>query len=72
VQAPLLGQALSTISEKTTMTQEQARDNLAAETPQKRIIEPDEIAAAVVWLATDDARGLTGQAISLSCGQVMH
>ncbi|MBI4478527.1 MAG: SDR family oxidoreductase [Acidobacteria bacterium] len=72
VASPILGQALSNISEKTKMTQDQARDNLAAETPQKRIIEPDEIAAAVVWLATDDARGLTGQAISLSCGQVMH
>ena len=72
VQSPIFGQALSTISEKTSLTEEQARENLAAETPQKRIIQPDEIAATVVWLATEDARSLTGQSIGLSCGQVMH
>jgi len=72
VQAPLLGQALSTISEKTTLTQDQARENLASETPQKRIIQPDEIAAAVVYLASDDARSLTGQSIGVCGGQVMH
>ena len=72
VASPIFGQALSTIGEKTTMTEQQIRENLASETPQKHIIEPDEIAAAVVYLASDDARSLTGQCIGVCGGQVMH
>jgi NAD(P)-dependent dehydrogenase (short-subunit alcohol dehydrogenase family) len=35
-------------------------------------MQPEEIAHAVVWLACDEARGITGQAINISGGQLMH
>ncbi len=34
---------------------------------QERLIEPEEIAALAVYLASDDARGITGQSINV-CG----
>jgi 3-hydroxybutyrate dehydrogenase len=40
--------------------------------PQKRIIEPNEIADFVVYLASDRARAITGQAINVSAGWVTH
>jgi len=39
---------------------------------QKRVLEPKEIAAMAVYLASADARGITGQAINLCGGWVFH
>lgn len=40
--------------------------------PQNRFIEPAEVAALVTYLATDDARGITGQAINICGGLSIH
>ena len=40
--------------------------------PMGRLLEPDEIAELAVYLASDDARGMTGQAVNLSGGSTMH
>lgn len=71
VESDMFHTALATISAKTKMTPEQAREHLAKESPQNRIIQPEEIASATVWLACEEARGITGQAINVSGGQVM-
>jgi ketoreductase len=39
--------------------------------PIKRFLEPDEIAAFVCYIASDAARGITGQAMNICGGQVM-
>ena len=39
---------------------------------QKRMLDPEEIATMALYLASDDARGITGQAINVCCGQVMY
>ena len=39
---------------------------------QERLIEPEEIAAMALYLASDDARGITGQAINVCGGTIMH
>ena len=39
--------------------------------PLGRILETEEIGDLVVWLCTEAARGMTGQAISHCGGQVM-
>lgn len=41
------------------------------EVPLRRMSEPDEIAATVAWLASDDALGVTGQAIDHNNGAWM-
>jgi len=43
----------------------------AQHNPLRRIGEPEDVAAAVAWLASDDARHVTGQVISLSGGEWM-
>ena len=71
VESDMLYAAIQTISAKTKRPAEEAREFLASESPQKRIIQPEEIASATVWLASEEARGVTGQAINVCGGQVM-
>lgn len=44
---------------------------LAASCPQRRLIEPEEVAYVTLMLASDRARGITGQAIQIDGGAVM-
>ncbi|MCH7978260.1 MAG: SDR family oxidoreductase, partial [Acidobacteria bacterium] len=71
VSTDMAERAVTTISGKTKVSEEKARENLANDSPQKRILDPEEIASTVVWLACEQARGITGQAIDVSGGQVM-
>jgi 3-hydroxybutyrate dehydrogenase len=71
VDTEIVAKAVNTIAAKTKVTVEQAREMLAADSPQKRIFAPEEIAFATVCLACDESRGITGQAIDVSGGQVM-
>ena len=50
---------------------EKGRDAAAKMAPLKRVLVPDEIAGLVAYLASDDARSVTGQAIVADAGQVM-
>jgi NAD(P)-dependent dehydrogenase (short-subunit alcohol dehydrogenase family) len=72
VDSEMFQRTLANISAKTKMPEEKAREILARESPQNRIMQPEEVAHAVVWLACDEARGITGQAINISGGQLMH
>jgi NAD(P)-dependent dehydrogenase (short-subunit alcohol dehydrogenase family) len=69
VETDMLEQSVSRIVEKTGRSAEEARENLAATNPQGRFIQPDEVAAAVLWLCSDGAASITGQAISISGGE---
>ena len=40
--------------------------------PQRRLLDPGEIATMARYLASDEARGITGQAINVSAGWIMH
>jgi NAD(P)-dependent dehydrogenase (short-subunit alcohol dehydrogenase family) len=71
VATDMIQRAVETINAKTGMAPDQALQFLANESPQKRILQPEEVAAAVIWLASDAAQGVTGQAINVSGGQVM-
>ncbi len=50
---------------------EAGRAAAAAMAPLKRVLEPEEIAGLAAYLASDDARSVTGQAIVADGGQVM-
>jgi NAD(P)-dependent dehydrogenase (short-subunit alcohol dehydrogenase family) len=39
---------------------------------QGRMLDPDEIAGLALYLASEDAKGITGQSINIDGGQVMH
>ena len=69
VESDMLEESVQRIVEKTGRTVEQARASLSATNPQGRFIQPQEVAAAVLWLCSADAGSITGQAISLSGGE---
>jgi 3-hydroxybutyrate dehydrogenase len=58
------------IQEKTGCTYEQAIESLAAFSPQRRLVEPEEVAALAVVLASNEARGVTAQAWNVDGGAV--
>jgi len=53
------------------MTREQAFEVAMREVPLRRMSEPEEIAGTVAWLLSDDAVGVTGQAIDHNNGAFM-
>ncbi len=62
--------SIANISDKTGKTPEDARAALEAMSPQRRLIAPEEVARAALWLCTPEARGVTGQAIPIAGGEV--
>jgi NAD(P)-dependent dehydrogenase (short-subunit alcohol dehydrogenase family) len=51
--------------------EEKGRAAAAKMAPLGRVLEPDEVAGLAVYLASDEARSVTGQAIVIDGGQVM-
>jgi 3-hydroxybutyrate dehydrogenase len=71
VDTDLTDAAVARIVETTRRTPLEARRALEAMNPQHRLIQPEEVAAAVVYLASDAARGINAQAITIDGGAVM-
>lgn len=67
----LLRQSIEGIVAKTGRSLAQVRAELAAGNPQGRLVQPEEVADAVAWLCREEAAAITGQAISISGGEVM-
>jgi NAD(P)-dependent dehydrogenase (short-subunit alcohol dehydrogenase family) len=61
--------SVANIVDKTGMTADDARAELAKNSPQKRLIRPEEVTAAALWLCGPGSEGITGQAISISGGE---
>ncbi len=59
------------IAERSSVSIDEARAICARMAPLGRVLEPSEIAGLAAYIASDDARNLTGQAIVLDGGQVM-
>jgi len=70
-ETPLIERAIGTIVTKTGRSAEQARVELAKANPQGRLVRPEEVADAVIWLASPAAASINGQAIVVGGGEVM-
>ena len=68
---PLVQASIANIVAKTGRTPEQARADLARSNPQGRLVDPKEVADAALWLASDGAGSVTGQALAIAGGEVM-
>jgi len=68
---PIADEAVANIAAKTGRSSEQARAELAAFNPQRRLVKPAEVAATVAWLCRPDSGSITGQSISVSGGETM-
>ncbi len=69
VETPMLERTLANIMAKTGRSEAEARAELAGDNPQGRIIQTDEVAGAVIWLVSDAARSVNGQAIAICGGE---
>lgn len=62
--------SVDNIVAKTGMTAEQARQTLAANNPQGRLIQPSEVTATALWLCQPGAEGINGQALAIAGGEL--
>lgn len=67
----LVERALETIISRTGRSRDDALAELVRHNPQGRLIDPAEVAGVVLWLISDAARSVTGQAIAVAGGEVM-
>jgi NAD(P)-dependent dehydrogenase (short-subunit alcohol dehydrogenase family) len=63
--------AINNIVAKTGRSREQALTELVARNPQKRLIQPEEVANAVAWLCLPGSEAVTGQTIAISGGETI-
>lgn len=61
--------SIANIKAKTGQSDAEARSSLERMSPQNRLIQPREVTDAALWLCCDSARGVTGQALSISGGE---
>ena len=68
VSGPRIEGSIQRRAQETGKTEEETRGWYLAPTAMKRFVEPEEVAAAAVYLASDEARNVTGETLSVSAG----
>lgn len=71
VDTEMVTRGVERITSVTGRTAEEALNSLKKMSPQNRLVTPEEVAALALLLASDDARGITGQAINVDGGSVL-
>jgi NAD(P)-dependent dehydrogenase (short-subunit alcohol dehydrogenase family) len=66
----LIEGSIDNIIKKTGRSREQAVAELSKHNPQARLVTPQEVADAVLWLCGEGATAITGQAIAVAGGEV--
>lgn len=66
------GGLLDFIANARKISREDAEKVIAEMSVQKRLLDPEEIAGLAVYLASDEAKGITGQAMNVCGGQIMY
>ncbi|NYE23054.1 SDR family NAD(P)-dependent oxidoreductase [Pigmentiphaga litoralis] len=67
----LLTDAVDNIVAKTGRDAAQVQRDLASLNPQKRLVKPDEVANAVLWLCMPGSDAMNGQSLAVAGGEVM-
>jgi NAD(P)-dependent dehydrogenase (short-subunit alcohol dehydrogenase family) len=67
----IVREAVANIVAKTGRSEEQALSELASRNPQKRLVQPQEVASAVAWLCLPGSGAMNGQALAVAGGEVM-
>ena len=70
VETDMMEAGIANVVARTGRTPEEARAFFASQNPQNRIVQPGEVAAAVIWLCGEGAAGVNGAAIPISGGEV--
>ena len=67
----IVREAVANIVAKTGRSEAEALAELASGNPQKRLVQPDEVANAVAWLCMPGASAMNGQSVAVAGGEVM-
>jgi NAD(P)-dependent dehydrogenase (short-subunit alcohol dehydrogenase family) len=70
VRTELTERAIARIMESTGRSEAEASDALAKQSPLGRLLDPEEVADAVVFLASDAAAAINGQALVIDGGGI--
>lgn len=70
VETPIVDRNATEIAARQGLTEAEARDYLAKGNRHKTLLKTDEVTGAVMWLCSDAARSVNGQAIQIAGGQV--
>ncbi len=66
---PLIDDAIDNIVAKTKMSREDALAAFVKDNPMGRLVTPEEVASAALWLASDGAASVNGQSIIIDGGE---
>ncbi len=66
---PLLAASIERIVVATGKTADEVRRSFVSYNPQKRLVRPEEVAAAVLWLCSEEASAVNGKAIAIDGGE---
>lgn len=72
VQGERIEWVIGRLQEAQGISYEQARATLVSDSPFKRLVQPEEVAQAVVFLASDRSSPVTGEDLNVSVGAVMY
>jgi len=67
----IVHEAVANIVARTGRSELEARAELAAGNPQKRLVQADEVANAVAWLCMPASAAMNGQALAVAGGEIM-
>src|SRR5215212_2376612 len=70
VETEMTERSVENIVERTGRSRAQASAALAGTSPLGRLLDPDEVAAAIVWLASPEAAGISGQTLVIDGGGI--
>lgn len=71
VDTEMVSRSIEKIKTRTGRSEEEALETLKNMSPQHRLVTPEEVAAVALLLASDEGRGITGQAINVDGGTLM-
>jgi 3-hydroxybutyrate dehydrogenase len=72
VDTEMVSRGIERITSRTGRSAEQALETLKSMSPQHRLVTVEEVAAVALLLASDDGRGINGQAINVDGGTLMY
>jgi len=71
VDTEMVSRGVERITSRTGRSAEEALDSLRKMSPQNRLVTPEEVAAVALLFASDEGRGINGQAINVDGGSVL-
>jgi 3-hydroxybutyrate dehydrogenase len=71
VDTDMTRRGIENIAKKTRLSADEAMESIKKMSPQNRIVEPEEVAALALLLASEEGRGINGQAINIDGGSVL-